>query len=272
MELLLVRNEQAAENLAQELDLYNVERQKIEKKAADDIDKYFKMHPDILKEKALFLSSDKWHPGIIPIIAARITKQFNRPTMLISIDKGIGKGSIRTIPEFPLLSVLKENEDLLLNFGGHDYAAGLTIEEKNIPLLKEKFIQAANNCLTEKDITPKLHLDSAIDFVDLTFDFMESLNLLEPFGTENPSPILYCDVKQTWAPKVVGQSHLKFYLEQNERTLEGIGFNMAEKKSLIRKKNLILHIAFTPHVNTFLNKTSIQLQIRDFIIKKKDSP
>jgi len=269
VELLLIRNEEAAEALAKELDLYNIERQKIERVASEDIDGYLEKNMSLLKEKALVLFSEKWHPGIIPIITARITKQFNRPTMLISIDNGVGKGSIRTIPEFPLLAVLKDNEDLLINFGGHDYAAGLTIEEKNIPELKKRFIEAANKCLSDQDIVPKLYLDSEIDFSELTFDFMESLNLLEPFGTENPSPILYCDVKQTWAPKVVGKSHLKFYLEQNERTLEGIGFNMASRKSLLRKKNLILHIAFTPHVNTFLNKTSIQLQIRDFQIKKK---
>ena len=101
---------------------------------------------------------------------------------------------------------------------------------------------------------------------------MESLNLLEPFGTENPPPILYTDVKQTWAPKVVGNIHLKFYLEQNDRTLEGIGFSMASRKALLRKKNLRLRIAFTPVINTFLNQTSIQLQIKDFkIFETKES-
>lgn len=269
VELLLIRNEQAAEELAKELDLNNIERQKIERLASDEIDNYLEKNTSIFKENAIVLYSNKWHPGIIPIITARLTKQYNRPTMLISVDNGIGKGSIRTIPEFPLLSVLKENENLLINFGGHDYAAGLTIEEKNIPELKNKFIEAANKCLSDQDIQPKLYLDSEIDFSQLTFDFMESLNLLEPFGTENPSPILYCDVKQTWAPKVVGKSHLKFYFEQNGRTLEGIAFNMASRKSLLRKKDLILHIAFIPHVNTFLNKTSIQLQIRDFQVKEK---
>jgi len=266
VELLLIRNEQAAQELAQELDLYNIERQKIEKIASEEIDREIAQNPDILQNKAIVLYSNKWHPGIIPIIAARITKYYNRPTMLISIEEGIGKGSIRTIPEFPLLGVLKENENLLINFGGHDFAAGLTIEEKNIAEFKKHFIDKANSLLTDRDIQPKLYLDSEVDFNDLTFDFMESLNLLEPFGTENPAPLLYCNVNQTWAPKVVGQSHLKFYFEQNGKTLEGIGFNMAYRKNILKKKDLLLKIAFTPHVNTFLNKTSIQLQIRDFQI------
>ncbi|HSX11918.1 MAG TPA: single-stranded-DNA-specific exonuclease RecJ, partial [Rhabdochlamydiaceae bacterium] len=132
-----------------------------------------------------------------------------------------------------------------------------------------QFIDAANEKLKEQDIISKLYLDAEIDFDDLTFDFMESLSLLEPFGNENPSPIFYSNATQTWPPKIVGKTHLKFYLEQKERVLEGIAFGMADKRPMLCKKNLTLHIAFTPHVNTFLNKSSIQLQIRDFKIMKK---
>ena len=266
VELLLIRNSEDAEVLVKELDLYNIERQKIEREASDDIEEFILEHPEILHEKAILLSSEKWHPGIIPIIAARIAKQYSRPTLIISIEKGIGKGSIRTIPEFPLLPVLKENEQLLMNFGGHDYAAGLTIREENIPAFKKAFIQAADNALKEQDIVAKLYLDAKINFNDLTFDFMESLNLLEPFGNENPHPILYCDAVQVWPPKVVGKYHLKFFLEQGDRMLEGIAFGLAERKDEIRRKNIHLRIAFTPRVNLFLNKAIIQLQIRDFQI------
>jgi single-stranded-DNA-specific exonuclease len=109
VELLLIRDPVAAEALAKELDLNNSERQKIERKNAEDIENYISENPQILKEKALILVSDKWHPGIIPIITARIAKQYNRPTIIIAIDNGVGKGSIRTIPEFPLLTHLRDN-------------------------------------------------------------------------------------------------------------------------------------------------------------------
>ncbi|MDE3047645.1 MAG: single-stranded-DNA-specific exonuclease RecJ, partial [Verrucomicrobiota bacterium] len=264
VELLLLRDSHEAEMLAKELDLHNIERQKIEKVASDDIEEFMFQHPEIAQEKAIILSSEKWHPGIIPIIAARIAKQYNRPTLIISIEKGMGKGSIRTIPEFPLLHVLKRNEDLLENFGGHDYAAGLTIKEGNIPLFRQRFIEAAERELKEQDVVAKLHLDAKIHFNDLTFDFMESLNLLEPFGHENPPPILYCDAMQIWPPKVVGKYHLKLFLEQGDRMLEGIGFGLADRRDQIRRKNILLRIAFTPHINLFLNKASIQLQIKDF--------
>lgn len=264
VELLLIKDSIEAENLAKELDLHNIERQKIERKASDEIEELIFQNPDILKDKAIILSSEKWHPGVIPIIAARIAKQYNRPTLIISIEQGIGKGSIRTIPEFPLLPILKKNRELLLNFGGHDYAAGLSIDAKKIPLLKKVFVEEATKALKSKDIAPKLYLDAKINFNDLTFDLMESLNLLEPFGNENPNPTLYCDCMQIWPPKVVGKYHLKFFLEQGDRMLEGIGFGLADRKDQIRRKNMLLRIAFTPHVNLFLNKASIQLQIKDF--------
>jgi single-stranded-DNA-specific exonuclease len=266
VELLLIRDPVKAEALAKELDLNNSERQKIERKNAEDIENYIAKNPQILDEKALILASDKWHPGIIPIITARIAKQYNRPTVIIAIDNGIGKGSIRTIPEFPLLPPLKENTDLLENYGGHDFAAGLSIKAENIEKFKANFIACANSKLQEQDIINKLFIDAKIDFKDLTFDFMESLNLLEPYGNENAPPILYCSAKQIWPPKVVGKTHLKLYLEQDDRLLEGIGFGMAGRKAELSKKNLNLQIAFTPHVNNFLNKSSIQLQIRDIQI------
>lgn len=265
VELLLIRDPDDAEKLAQELDLFNLERQKIEREASENIDSLIANHPQILKNKAIVLYSDQWHPGIIAIITARIAKQYNRPTVIISIENHIGKGSIRTIPEFPLLPILKESSDLLINYGGHDYAAGMTIHEKDIPEFKKRFLDTANHQLKEQDVVTKLYLDAEVQFKDLTFDFMESLSLLEPFGNENPPPILYCDANQVWPPKVVGKLHLKFFLEQGEKMmLEGIGFNLADRRDRIQKKNIPLRIAFTPQVNLFLNKASIQLLIKDF--------
>lgn len=264
VELLLMRDSDKAERLAGELDLSNLERQKIEREAAEDIESTLYKNPEILAQKAIVLASSKWHPGVIPILSARIAKQYNRPTLIISIEQGIGKGSIRTIPEFPLLPILKENSDLLINFGGHDYAAGLTIREENIPLFRERFIHSAAAALKTQDVLTKLYLDAKIDFQDLTFDFMESLNLLEPFGNENPPPILFCEAVQVWPPKLIGKLHLKLFLEQGDRMLEGIAFGLAPRREELRKKNLPLRIAFTPHINLFLNKASIQLLIKDF--------
>lgn len=265
VEVLLIRNAQVAENMAQELDLNNIERQKIERTMSAEVETMILSHPDILKHKAIVIHSDKWHPGVIAIISTRIAKVYNRPTIVIAVDNGIGKGSLRSIPEFPLLNVLKDNSDLLQNFGGHDFAAGLTIKESNIEEFKRRFIRAAESTLNESDVMTKLHLDAEVNFHDLTFDLMESIKLLEPYGNENPQPILYSDAKQAWPPKVIGKTHLKLYLEQGDRLLEGIAFGKAAQSPMLRKKDLTLRVAFTPQINNFQGQ-SIQLMIRDFII------
>ncbi len=150
--------------MALELDLNNIERQKIERMMSLDVDSTIQVHPNILTNKAIVMASDKWHPGVIAIISTRISKYYNRPTAMLAIDKGIGKGSVRSIREFPLLATLKECADLLLNFGGHDFAAGLTIKEEHIEKFKERFIRAANKQLKDFDIMSKLQLDAEIKF------------------------------------------------------------------------------------------------------------
>jgi single-stranded-DNA-specific exonuclease len=260
--MLLVKNAELAEKMALELDLNNIERQKIERTMSVDVDSALLKDPSILDKKAIVMVSEKWHPGVIAILSTRISRQHNRPTVMIALDNGVGKGSVRSIHEFPLLATLKECSDILLNFGGHDFAAGLTIKEENIEEFKKRFIESAEKQLKDADVMNKLSLDAEIQFKDLTFDFMESAKLLEPYGNENPQPILYCDAVQTWPPKIIGKSHLKLYLAQGDRVLEGVALGKAAYSPFLRKKNLKLRIAFTPQIN----KSSIQLLIRDFKI------
>lgn len=263
VQMLLVKNADLAEKMALELDLNNIERQKIERTMSVDVDTTIQENPEILKNKAIVMISDKWHPGVIAIISTRISKLYNRPTVMIAIDKGIGKGSVRSIHEFPLLPTLKGVSDILLNFGGHDFAAGLSLKEENIEEFKARFIESANKHLNESDVVSKLNLDAEVKFKDLTFDVMESAKLLEPYGNENPQPIFYCEARQIWPPKVVG-THLKVFLQQDdgEGVVEGIALGKANLGPILRKKNLRLGIAFTPQIN----KSSIQMLIRDIKI------
>lgn len=266
VQLLLVRNVVEAERLALELDLNNIERQRIERTVSSNVEEMLRSQPSLLQDKAIVMSSEAWHSGVIAILTTRIAKQYNRPTVIIAIENGVGKGSIRSIPQFPVLAILKENASLLLNFGGHDVAAGLTLKKENIAAFKAAFIREANSRLTDQDITPKLYLDANVQFEDLSFEFMESLRLLEPYGNGNTPPLLYTEAKQAWPPKAVGKSHLKLFLEQGDRLLEGIAFGLADRQQELRKRDLTLQVAFVPQINTFQNKSSIQLVVRDFRI------
>ncbi len=265
VQLLLVRNVAAAEKMALELDLNNSERQKIERTMSLDLESMINESPDLLQSKAIILGSHHWHPGIIAILSTRISKHYNRPTVVIAIDNEIGKGSLRSISEFPLLPALKECSDLLLNYGGHDFAAGITLKESNIEEFKRRFIAIADKKLSESDVTGKLHVDAQVNFTDLTFDFMESITLLEPNGNGNPPPVLYCEAKQAWPPKVVGP-HLKLYFERDGWMLEGFAYGKAFLSPLLRKKDLLLRIAFTPQINDFQGGQSIHLLVRDIKI------
>jgi single-stranded-DNA-specific exonuclease RecJ len=263
VELLLLRNTQEAEKMANELNLNNTERQKIERTMSIEVEGMMTDSDTFLKERALILTSKNWHPGVIAIISTRLSKQYNRPAILIAIDGDLGKGSLRSIPQFPLISHLKECKDLLKNFGGHDLAAGLTIEVKNIPEFRRRFLLMANNILKPEDVMNKLYLDAEVAFEDLTFEFLESNKLLEPFGNGNFPPVFYAKANQAWPPKIIGKTHLKIFLEQNDRILEGIALNRAKDRHLIKDRKEPLEIAFSPQLNLF-QKDSIQLLIKDF--------
>lgn len=266
VELLLVRNVQKAEKMALELDLNNLKRQEIEKVMVDDVENTFHIHPEIFKDKAIIIDSDWWHPGIIAILSTRISKLYNRPAVVIATDKEIGKASLRSIPAFPLLDTLKNLSDILLNFGGHDLAAGFSMKVEHLAEFKKRFLEAAEKHLTIDDVKPKLPIDAQINFNEITFDFMESLRLLEPYGNENPPPILYSTVMQAWPPKVVGKNNLKLYLKQGDIMIEGMAFGKANMLHLLKRKDLgEIKVAFQPQINNFQG-SSIQLLIRDIKI------
>lgn len=266
VELLLINGAEKAATLAEELEIHNTRRQQIERKVFEDAFKQIRDNPKILQAKAIVLWSNKWHAGVIPIVAARLTKMYNRPTTLIAVEKGIGKGSMRTIPEFTLLPVLKGMEELFDNYGGHDYACGFTIKEDYVETFCKRFLAVANDVLQDHQIAPRIKLDTKVQFSDLTFEFMDCLALFGPHGNGNSQPVLYCDAEQAWAPKVIGASHLKLYLQQDDRMLEGIAFGMAHRQHELKHKGLRLRVAFTPQINTFLDKPSIQLNVKDFRI------
>lgn len=263
VKLLLLKNHAQAEDLALELDLNNIERRKIERAVSVDVENLLqKQELSLSQNRAIVLFSEKWHSGVIAIIAARIARQYNRPTAIFAIEKSIAKGSLRSIREFPLLSVLKENRDMMLNFGGHDFAAGCTIKRTALELFSQRFIAAANEVLCDEDVQNKIHLDAQVQFRDLTFDFLEAMKLLEPFGNENPAPVFYCEAIQTWPAKKVGTMHMRLFLEQDGRILEGFAYNLARYFRPLQKKKNRLRIAFTPQISAFKQSPNIQLLIR----------
>lgn len=265
VELLLAKDVLSADVLASELDLNNRARQDLEQVMIEHLDKLLEKEPENLSQRGIVLASDVWHTGIIPLLSTRISRKYNRPCIVIAIENGIGKGSIRSIRELPILEHLKSMSDLFINFGGHDFAAGITIAAENIDAFRKKFQQIANCCLSDQDISPKVFLDAPLQFRDINFDLIESLELLEPYGQDNPPPIFYTQARQMWLPKPFKRNHLKLFLEQNDIILEAIAFNMADLQPSLMKRHLDLKIAFTPQIFHNPESSRMQLVIREIM-------
>ncbi|WP_249538520.1 single-stranded-DNA-specific exonuclease RecJ [Chlamydiifrater volucris] len=243
------------------------ERKELERKVFCDIEKFLKNNPSETKKAALVLSSDLWHPRIVPIISAKLSKQYNKPVIIISFSEEIGKGSARTYMNFPLLKVLKKCSDHFLSFGGHNFAAGLSIRKENFVSFKKKFIhlvQSSTHCKHRKE---DLFLDAEVDFSALDHELLSSIELLEPFGRGNPSPLFFTTARQYRSPKLVSGSHIKLFLEKDGQHFEGIAFSMEHRLKELKNAGLSeLKVAYTPRIicSPFLGEV-VQLLVRDFI-------
>ena len=197
VELLLQRESGPAELLAKELDLHNVQRQRLEQQMSEQVMKTLETQPELLKDKAIVMASSKWHPGVVPIVAARVAKRYHRPALMICIQRGVGKGSMRTISKFPLLPT---HSTAMASFCS--IMAAMTM--RRVFRLRRRIFRSLPNGslrrptrpLTDLDVVPKLGLDAQANFSHLTFDLMDSLELLEPFGNGNSQPIFYCNARQ----------------------------------------------------------------------------
>lgn len=258
--LLTTEDEKEAMFLAETLENHNKERQNIEQEILSDALKAARAMDD----KVIVLVGEKWHVGVIGIVASKIVSDVGKPSIVITMDGDTGRGSGRSINNFPLLDSLFYCKHLLQNFGGHDQAAGITIQKENIDEFRTRINEfAAQNDLCADKI-PELNIDAEIDLSFINHDFIDELKKLSPFGQANPQPIFAARNLSLAEPaRVVGEHHLKLKLYQNGTSLEAIGFGFAGYASLLEGKTDGIDVAFYPQLNTFRNQTSVQLVIRD---------
>jgi single-stranded-DNA-specific exonuclease len=210
------------------------------------------------------LSSESWHPGVIGIVASKIAEEFYRPTLMIAIGPdGLGKGSARSIPAFHLYEALECCRTLLEGFGGHKYAAGLTIRKENIPLLRDGLSTHAREVLRDEDFIPKLKVDMEVDLDGLSFTLLKEIQLLSPFGVANPEPVLSTRGLQVVSPKVVGKGHLKMRVKQGRVTADSIGFQMAEGYRQFMTGHASVDMAYTPELHLWNGTYALQLRMKD---------
>ncbi len=264
VELLMSEDEKEAFHLATMIEEKNRKRQLIEQEIFKEVEEKISKSVDLHNAKIIILDSENWHQGVVPIVASRIAKTYYRPTVIIAVEEGVGKGSARSVEEFDILECLKKSEDILENFGGHRSAAGFQVKAENISLLRSRLSELATSELGEVTMTPKINIDSEIDLSEVTVDFIKLLRILEPFGHGNPRPVFATkDVFLKWAPKIVGSNHLKLWFDAKDRVVEGIGFSMGGLLPRMKDTDVSYDVVYIPRTNYFRGEEIVELYIRD---------
>ena len=183
---------------------------------------------------------------------------------MISIEDDVGKGSARSISGFDIYSALEDCKDLLLGFGGHKYAAGLTIDKDKIQPFREQFNAIAQERISDEMLIPKLCIDNEIQLTDINPRLITLLKLLAPFGPHNMRPVfLSRNLQVVGSPYIVGRNHLKFKVRQNGMVIDAIGFNLGDKLYRISPGEQNLDMVYIIEENEYLGRTTIQLKVKD---------
>ncbi len=258
VDLLLTDSPDEACEIAVLLEKQNAERQRIGKEVHEEA-----LH--ILKSKevspVIVLGSDRWHQGVIGIVASRIAEQFNRPVILLSVDGTSARGSARSIPVFDITRALASCKDLLNGFGGHKQAAGLELHTDKISALEERINNIARETLSDDDLIPVLRIDAQVELSEITFNLIKELETLEPLGCGNPQPLLGAKGLEVVSPRIVKDNHLKMRLRQRSQMIDAIGFDMAQSFVTLAGDTPI-DAVFTPSLNEWEEARYLQLHLK----------
>jgi single-stranded-DNA-specific exonuclease RecJ len=227
LRLLLTYDDGEATILAAELDGQNRQRQEVEKQIFDAAIEKIEDRFDAVRDAAIVIGNRGWHPGVLGIVASRISRRYHRPTIVIGFDEnGIGKGSGRSIEGLNLVEALSSCAERLDKFGGHEMAAGLALQEENFDPFAEAFRKAVRELLSEEALQPCVRLDHELAFKEIDMDFLHWHEMLQPFGNGNPQPLFLArEVEPVALPRVVNEKHLIFRLRQGNRHRRAVFFD-----------------------------------------------
>ena len=260
LELLLTEDHARARELAGALSEQNRERQEVEKnihrEAAAQVEKEFSP-----EDAAIVVGGDGWHPGVLGIVASRLSKAHHRATFVIGFDEaGLGKGSGRSIEGLSMVKALAACAGCLVKFGGHEMAAGLTIRREQFPEFRESFRRQARALLTDEQLRPRLYLDAEVALADLHFDFLQHHETLQPFGIGNSQPLFLARNVRAAESRILKEKHYRFMLLQNGggRAQQAIYFGGAQRPL----PEPPWDIAFQVGRNEYNGRVTLQLEIK----------
>ena len=264
--LLIEGNYDEALKMAKQIDQYNAERKELDRQMTEEASKFVAQLPEMKDESAIVIVGEGWHKGVIGIVASRLTELYFKPAVVLTVTGNEVTGSARSVMGFDVYKAIENCKDLLDNFGGHTYAAGLSMQSDKIEEFKERFIKYVSTNIRPEQIKPALEINLEISFKEITNKLHSDLKRMRPFGPENPKPI-FCthQVYDYGTSKVVGrdQEHIKLELVDNKSSnvMNGIAFGQSSEARYIKTKRSF-DIAYSIEENTH-KKGEVQLLIED---------
>ena len=267
VELLLAKNAETAREKSANINQYNEERRELDKKITDEANALIHQSINMADRKAIVVYNPAWHKGVIGIVASRLTEKYYRPAVVLTKSSELITGSARSVTGFDIYKAIEGCRDLLENFGGHTYAAGLSLKEENLSAFTERLQKLAAEEIIPEQMIPQIDIDAVLDLHNITPQFMNELKRMSPFGPENQKPV-FCSlgVKDYGTSKLVGkdQDHIKLELidDRSNTPIHGIAFGMHQHINHIKAMKPF-DICYTIEENTYNGNTSLQLMIKD---------
>jgi single-stranded-DNA-specific exonuclease len=271
VELMIADDITHARRYASELEEINIRRRTTDAETMDQAMNMLESDFDLDELSTMVLHHPEWHLGVIGIVASRLVDTYYRPTIMLSTVEGKIKGSARSIKGFNIYDALKECEDLLEQFGGHEFAAGLTMEAGNLDEFRRRINSIADRRLSENDFLPELQIDANLNLEQIDLKFWKLLSQFEPFGPGNMRPVFVSKgICIEGVPTIVGNGHLKMKVSQGKSgVMDAIGFNLHEFLPVLRKcdENRV-DIAYVLEENHWNGKRTIQMRIKDIHLEE----
>ncbi len=263
VELLTADSYERALELARIMEDENLQRRKIDEETFAQAQEIVEQLLQGDNDSAIVLHQEQWHPGVIGIVASRLVERYYRPTILMTTVDGVAKGSARSVSGFNIFEALKRCEDKIIQFGGHKYAAGLTVEVERVDEFAKAFKEVADELLTEELRTPEIRIDAEVALSELTPKFVRVLGQFAPFGPDNMRPVFATrNVEVLGTPRIVGKNHLRFKVRSNGHVLDAIGFNLGGLIGRVQPGRRV-DVAFSLDEGEYAGETVPQLKIRD---------
>jgi len=275
VDLLVEKEFSHALSKAKHIDCYNEQRKDIDKQMTEEANQIVERLESQRHQSSIVLYDEKWKKGVVGIVASRLTEIYFRPTIVLTRDGDMATGSARSVSGFDIYSAIDSCRDLLMNFGGHTYAAGLTMKWDNIPEFRKRFQKYVENHIQPEQTKASIDIDATLDFRDITKRLHNELKRFSPFGPGNPKPVFSTvNVYDYGTSKVVGreQEHIKLELvdSKSSNVVNGIAFGQSQAARYIKSKRSF-DIAYTLEDNIF-KKNLVQLQIEDIRPAEEDLP